>query len=538
MATTTLPQSLTAQCDILRSAFPKVAFAEDCCNSPEGTIPMVIICNPDHTNIVGIKVYDNFQRDGPTIPTQLSQITTLTILDVAGAGYSGPIPDWITSSFPNMISLALTNNSFTGEIPSALGSLKSFMHIALGFNQLTGNIPDFIYTLKNLLTLQVNNNKLSGEISSNIENLSNMQQMDLSGNIEKPESKLPYHKDFSDNNLSGTIPDTTTRSYPHLMLVFFRNLDGNCINGSLPAGLASRNFSLGTQCGIAPTSSGSTSNTVRTFTQSPSLTSPNSNNNDNNNGTGGGNQNIVAIAAGSAVGGILLIGLIVFGVITWRRKSRDEYIFTEPDPTPPKKVIVNNGPYSPATNLHPGIVVVSPAPIQYVQPVNVVYSAPIVVANAQYAQPSHVAVQPNGYVHSPMPAPTSVNGYHASYNSAPVAVASPILSPQSVEQEEPTAPVSDVQESSAVGNTSDSVIGTVEDTSAEAHAPVELWSTETVNFWAQEMGLDFDIVEMLSAKNVDGKVLIDRERVVAICSEYGLEDDARSRLFAAIETLS
>ncbi|KAJ3278285.1 hypothetical protein HDU76_009955, partial [Blyttiomyces sp. JEL0837] len=75
---------------------------------------------------------------------------------------------------------------------------------------------------------------------------------------------------------------------------------------------------------------------------------------------------------------------------------------------------------------------------------------------------------------------------------------------------------------------------TVEDTFAESRGPVESWSNETVILWAQDKGLDFDIVDMLSAKKVDGKNLIEREGISVMCKEFGLQEDAEGRLLNAV----
>uniref|UniRef100_A0A8R7Q830 LRR receptor-like serine/threonine-protein kinase GSO1 n=1 Tax=Triticum urartu TaxID=4572 RepID=A0A8R7Q830_TRIUA len=87
------------------------------------------------------------------------------------------------------VSIDLSGNSLTGEIPTGVTSLAALMNLNLSSNKLSGPIPDMIGAMQSLVSLDFSENKLSGEIPSSLSSLTLLEALNLS-----------Y------NNLSGRIP--------------------------------------------------------------------------------------------------------------------------------------------------------------------------------------------------------------------------------------------------------------------------------------------------------------------------------------------
>jgi hypothetical protein len=128
------------------------------------------------------------------------------------------------------VSIDLSGNYLTGEIPLGITSLDALMNLNLSSNQLGGKIPNNIGAMRSLASLDLSINKLSGEIPWSLSNLTSLSYMNLS-----------Y------NNLSGRIPsgpqlDTLNADNPSLMYIGNSGLCGapllnNCSgNGSFMPG--------------------------------------------------------------------------------------------------------------------------------------------------------------------------------------------------------------------------------------------------------------------------------------------------------------
>ncbi|OQU76326.1 LRR receptor-like serine/threonine-protein kinase GSO2 [Sorghum bicolor] len=88
-----------------------------------------------------------------------------------------------------MMSIDLSLNNLSGEIPEEIVALDALLNLNLSHNYFTSNIPKEIGELKSLESLDFSRNDLSGEIPLSVSNLAFLSYMDLS-----------Y------NNLTGRIP--------------------------------------------------------------------------------------------------------------------------------------------------------------------------------------------------------------------------------------------------------------------------------------------------------------------------------------------
>ncbi|XP_074376075.1 uncharacterized protein LOC141717773 [Apium graveolens] len=94
-----------------------------------------------------------------------------------------------TSTLRFVVSIDLSCNNISGEIPEELMDLRSLTHLNLAGNHLAGRIPDRIGKLENLELLDLSRNELYGLIPQSISDLNFLSQLNLSF-----------------NNLSGRIP--------------------------------------------------------------------------------------------------------------------------------------------------------------------------------------------------------------------------------------------------------------------------------------------------------------------------------------------
>lgn len=89
----------------------------------------------------------------------------------------------------SMMSIELSSNYLTGEVPEEIGSLDALPNLNLSQNHFSGNVPSKIGTMQALESLDLSRNMLNGEIPTSLSNLAFLSYMDLS-----------Y------NNLTGRIP--------------------------------------------------------------------------------------------------------------------------------------------------------------------------------------------------------------------------------------------------------------------------------------------------------------------------------------------
>ncbi|XP_044467997.1 MDIS1-interacting receptor like kinase 2-like isoform X2 [Mangifera indica] len=142
------------------------------------------------------------------------------------------------SCFPNLESLNLANNDFSGSIPSQIGALLKLKRLSLQYNHFTGVIPPDIGRLSNLVALDLSFNNLTGPIPSSLRNLTQLKYLDLSSN--KLEGLLPQELGnlnnltqlrIRDNNPIGAIPSIQG---PLTNLIEL-NMSSNQLSGSIPA---------------------------------------------------------------------------------------------------------------------------------------------------------------------------------------------------------------------------------------------------------------------------------------------------------------
>ena len=129
---------------------------------------------------------------GP-IPTQIGNLTNLSVLSVGNNRLTGPIPTQI-GNLANLRRLALSFNRLTGPIPTQIGNLANLTYLFIGNNRLTGSIPTQIGNLIKLGYMYINSNSLSGSIPTQL------------GNLAPSESGMLNTFGYCNNYLTGAIP--------------------------------------------------------------------------------------------------------------------------------------------------------------------------------------------------------------------------------------------------------------------------------------------------------------------------------------------
>uniref|UniRef100_A0A8R7R7Y3 Uncharacterized protein n=1 Tax=Triticum urartu TaxID=4572 RepID=A0A8R7R7Y3_TRIUA len=147
-----------------------------------------------------------------------------------GVGHLGEILSVVTkgqqllygTTLVYFVSIDLSCNSLTGEIPTDITSLAALMNLNLSSNKLSGKIPNMIGTMQSLVSLDLSENKFSGEIPSSLSSLTSLAALNLS-----------Y------NNLSGRIPsgrqlDTLNSDNLSIMYICNSGLCGPPLQNNCP----------------------------------------------------------------------------------------------------------------------------------------------------------------------------------------------------------------------------------------------------------------------------------------------------------------
>ncbi|TYH06146.1 hypothetical protein ES288_A08G133800v1 [Gossypium darwinii] len=159
-------------------------------------------------------------------------------LNLSGFGLSGVL----SNSVPHlclhqrMLSLDLSGNSFSGNIPQILGNCSQLNTILLNDNGFEGSIPHQIFMSKWLRKIDLGYNSLSGGIPPEVSLCINLEYIGLYNNFlsgvvpgemfSLPNLKFLY---LNTNNLTGSVPD-----FPPSCTILDFWIHENGFSGSLP----------------------------------------------------------------------------------------------------------------------------------------------------------------------------------------------------------------------------------------------------------------------------------------------------------------
>uniref|UniRef100_A0A7N0VKJ5 non-specific serine/threonine protein kinase n=1 Tax=Kalanchoe fedtschenkoi TaxID=63787 RepID=A0A7N0VKJ5_KALFE len=177
-------------------------------NRLHGTIPSSI---GNLKNLFQLGLEGNWLEG--SIPLNLQHCSRLQKLYLGGNKLSGTVSEELISSLDQLVRLDLSDNSFTGYFPAAVGKLMNLYYLGISSNKLFGEIPAELGKCSSLEYLLVQANCFEGRIPLSLASLKNAQYMDLSS-----------------NNLSGEIPS----ELQDLRILRVLNISFNQLEGKVP----------------------------------------------------------------------------------------------------------------------------------------------------------------------------------------------------------------------------------------------------------------------------------------------------------------
>ncbi|XP_062105491.1 probable inactive leucine-rich repeat receptor-like protein kinase At3g03770 isoform X2 [Humulus lupulus] len=135
------------------------------------------------------------------LPDSVSRVETLTDISMANNKISGKLPDLsaltslrvldlrenqLDSKLPRLptqlITVLLSKNSFSGDIPEHFGDLTQLQHLDLSSNNLTGAPPSALFSLPNISYLNLASNMFSGSLPDKLSCGAKLGFVDISSN--------------------------------------------------------------------------------------------------------------------------------------------------------------------------------------------------------------------------------------------------------------------------------------------------------------------------------------------------------------------
>ncbi|CAO2146973.1 unnamed protein product [Urochloa humidicola] len=210
------------------SAFSKAIFLNISMNQLSGGVP----ANLEFMSVVNLDL-DSNQLTGHVPPFPKN----LTTMDISRNLLSGPLP---ANFGPNLLELFLFNNRITGQIPDSICKSEDLTNIDLANNLLEGELPQ-CFGNRAIMYLDLSNNSFSGRIPSSMQKCTELQALDLSRNMfsgRMPDwigkfMRLQFLR-LSHNMFFGNIPINIT----NLQCLQYMDIANNSISGSLPRDLS------------------------------------------------------------------------------------------------------------------------------------------------------------------------------------------------------------------------------------------------------------------------------------------------------------
>ncbi|XP_030453611.2 receptor-like protein 6 [Syzygium oleosum] len=175
---------------------------------------------------------------GGIFPDKVFRLPSLTTLRViSNHNMSGILPksNW---NGP-LVSLSLSDTSFSGKIPDSIGNMKSLTILGLSDCKFTGHIPPSLWNLNQLQVLYLAGNKLSGVVEFEIlTKLKNLRMLNVS-----QELNLTYNRlDYTFLMLEGLgLPYCNLTKFPYFLNSLKRltvlDLHSNRIRGEIPSSI-------------------------------------------------------------------------------------------------------------------------------------------------------------------------------------------------------------------------------------------------------------------------------------------------------------
>ncbi|KAJ6877022.1 MDIS1-interacting receptor like kinase 2-like [Populus alba x Populus x berolinensis] len=177
-----------------------------------------------------------------TIPLEIGLLTTLNVLYLDKNNLTGLIPSSI-GNLRNLSFLNIAENNLSGFVPRVIGQLESLVELSLhtALNHFSGPIPKSLRNCPRLFRVRLERNQLTGNISEDFGLYPNLNYMDLSHNDLYGELTWKwggFHNltslKLSNNNITGEIPSELGKA-TRLQVI---DLSSNLLKGAIPKELA------------------------------------------------------------------------------------------------------------------------------------------------------------------------------------------------------------------------------------------------------------------------------------------------------------
>ena len=168
-----------------------------------------------------------------SLPSSFGNMSLLGALDVSLNNFSGEVPKDLFVGCSMLMALVLSNNYFDGHLDWVpLSNLTRLFILKINHNQFSGAMPNELPNFMNNAILDVSNNKMSGRIPTWICNLTDFEGILMQNN--NFEGRIPCETitvkllDLSHNLLDGSLPLWSSTQLRHL------HLEENNFSGSIP----------------------------------------------------------------------------------------------------------------------------------------------------------------------------------------------------------------------------------------------------------------------------------------------------------------
>ncbi|KAK4441066.1 Receptor-like protein 2 [Sesamum alatum] len=171
--------------------------------------------------------------NGTVDPLFLGRAKNLISVNVSNNSFSGLLPSSICRSSPLLRILDFSMNQFSGRIYDGIGECSKLQIFRAGFNSLSGWLPNDVYSVRTLREISLSNNRFSGPINGSIVLLSSLRVLELhvnelSGGLPTDIGLLSNLEQLQlhTNSLVGTLPASLVNCINLKTLLLRNNLFG------------------------------------------------------------------------------------------------------------------------------------------------------------------------------------------------------------------------------------------------------------------------------------------------------------------------
>ncbi|KAL6838519.1 hypothetical protein ACP4OV_031764 [Aristida adscensionis] len=157
--------------------------------------------------------------------------SNLQMINISTNQFIGQLPTNISLVFPNLKVLDASNNIMSGDLPPSLCNI-SMTYVDLSNNKFTGEVPTCFNLSCTLTVMDLHNNKLSGRLNASLWDFPLLQVLSvannsLTGGIDPAICKSSALKvlDLSANNFTGSLPNCIGLN------LYFLNVSRNSLSG-------------------------------------------------------------------------------------------------------------------------------------------------------------------------------------------------------------------------------------------------------------------------------------------------------------------